>query len=195
MTEIVVKQVVTKVVVGTDTVIKVGVRPSNTVAEQVGTPIRETVKVVSPIAVVAKPTTEVTRTVEVGIPGPAGPAGPAGGTSIQRIAAQALGGHRIVRSISAAAVDYASSDQPTHGDDTLGITNGAVAAGAAADIITTGPITFNGWAWTPLQPVFVGLNGLPTQTAPSTGFMQEIGYAEDSTTIFIRVEPPTYIED
>lgn len=138
------------------------------------------------------------RTVAATAPGVQGPRGAEGGTSAPRIAAQALGGHRLVRSIDAERVDYVSSDNPAHGDDTLGLTLGAAAAGAPIEVQAAGPVTFNGWAWTPGEPVFAGRDGLVTQVAPDPDagdqFCQPIGHAETATTLLLRLQGPTYFD-
>ncbi len=139
-----------------------------------------------------------TDTVAVGTTGVQGPRGAPGGTSEQRTAAIDIGGHRIVRS-TANGVDYASNANPAHGDDTLGMTLGAAAAGALVDVQRQGPVSFDGWAWIPGDPVFLGLDGLPTQIAPEplTGaaFVQPIGHAESPTVLYLNVQPATYLED
>lgn len=130
--------------------------------------------------------------VAIGPPGPQGPPGPAGGTTITRIGAIALGGHRMVRMNSAGLLEYADCSDQTHGDDTLGMTTSASVQGAEAYVQPSGPIEFNGWAWTPGEPVFLGQNGLVTQTPPDDGFVQTIGYAETATSIFLRIDSPFY---
>lgn len=123
-----------------------------------------------------------------------GPQGAPGGTAVERIAGEALGGHRIVRSTGATTVGYASSGNPLHGDDTLGMTLGAAGLGAAVTAQRVGPITFAGWAWAPGAPVFLGLDGLPTQVVPTAGCIQVIGHAEDATTLYLQIEPPIYFD-
>lgn len=108
------------------------------------------------------------------------------------VADEVLGGHRVVRSTGAGEVGYASSDNPAHGDDTVGITTGSVGAGESVQVQHAGYITFIGWSWTAGQPIFLGVTGLLTQTAPSIGFVQVVGHAADATTMFISIEFPIY---
>jgi hypothetical protein len=135
------------------------------------------------------------RTVAVAAPGPQGTPGAPGGTSAPRIADGVLGGHRIVRSTGANSVGYASSDNPLHGDDTQGMTLGAAVDGGTVNVQRVGPVTFNGWSWSQGEPVFLGVDGLPTQTAPTSGFIQVIGHAEAPDTLYLQIEPPIYFED
>ena len=140
-----------------------------------------------------------TQVVVVNVQGPQGAAGPAGvegGTFTVRDADGALGGHRIVRSTGLNSVGYASNDDSSHGDDTQGITLGAAIDGAAISVQRVGSVTFNGWAWTPGEPIYLGTNGQPTQTEPTAeagaAFVQVLGHAEASDTLFLRIDPPIY---
>lgn len=151
------------------------------------------VRVVDAVAV--NQVVERVRTVEVSSPGPQGTAGTPGGTAEARIASEVLGGHRIVRSTSATGAGYADPFNPQHGDDTLGLTLGAAALDAEVQVQRIGPVTHDGWAWTPGEPVFLGAAGVPTQVPPGGAFEQVIGYAESATTLNLRIEPPVYAED
>jgi hypothetical protein len=136
--------------------------------------------------------------VEVGTPGPRGPQGlpgEAGAEFLLRFAVGAIGGHRVVRSLNSTQVGYADNTNPLHGDDTLGMTRGAAVDGASVEVQRTGTITFGGWGFTPGETVFLAANGLLTQVAPQAGFIQQIGYAEDVTTLFLSIEPPIFLGD
>lgn len=127
--------------------------------------------------------------------GDPGSPGEGGSTVLQRVAGTALGGHRVVRSTGANTVGYASVDGAGQGDDTLGITLGAAEADAPINVQRSGVISFNGWAWQALRPVFLGLDGMLTQEEPQTGFYQVIGYAESPTSVVLNIESPIYFED
>jgi hypothetical protein len=43
------------------------------------------------------------------------------------------------------------------------------------------------WTWTPGEPIFLGNNGMLTQTPPSSGFAIELGTAISATSIWIVV--------
>jgi len=117
------------------------------------------------------------------------------GTVIRR-AAGPLGGHRVVRSAGVDLVEYASAANPEHGDDTLGITTGAAGDGLEVVVRTRGPIRFDGWNWTPLEPLYLALDGAMTQTPPEpangAAFVQVVGHAESSTTVFLSPQQPIY---
>ena len=149
-------------------------------------------------------TEQLSRTVEVvtagpqGPEGPVGPPGPAGGNVIALPAATALGGHRVVRSVGDGMCGYASVDNPLHGDDVLGVTLGAVVAGANANVQVAGEVTEPSWAWTPQEPVFLGANGVLTQEPPTetdAAFVLVVGFATSPTGLMLRIEGPIYFED
>ena len=132
----------------------------------------------------------------VAVPGPKGdqaPVGPSGSGTYSRIAAQALGGHRVVRSVSANQVDYADSSDETHADDVFGVTIAAASSGASVNVVRLGEVTEPSWTWTPLEPIFAGLNGQLTQvvpTYPAHEFSLIIGHATSATTAFIDIGQP-----
>lgn len=134
-----------------------------------------------------------TATVEVGTRGLQGTQGEpgAGGDQIidARIAANTLGGHRIVR-VVAGEVDYASADDLEHMDDVLGLTLAAAAQGASVQVLREGSITEPSWSWSPGEPLFLGINGLITQTPGANAFDLPVGYAETATTAYITIGTP-----
>lgn len=145
-----------------------------------------------------------TRTVEVvakgaqGPAGPAGPIGPAGGDVFLRQADGALGGHRVVRSTGQGAAGYADAQVEEHGDDVLGITLGAAAAGDDVQIQGSGEIVEPSWAWEPQEPIFLGAAGVLTQvlpTAETAAFLLVLGFATSPTGMQVRIESPIYFED
>jgi hypothetical protein len=172
------------VTVAADVSIAVDTRADITVAPLAVIPLS-----VSPITaeVVADP--EVREVTVVGAPGPMGPKGADGSgiVSLTKTAAEAIGGHRVVRASGSGEVSYASSDQLSHQGCILGITTGAVALGADVDVVVAGEVTEPSWQWT-LGSVYLGVNGLLTQTPPSTGFLQIIGTATEPTKLLVAIE-------
>lgn len=135
------------------------------------------------------------RSVSVGSPGPQGVPGASGTGALVQIAAVDIGGHRVLRSAGAGTVNYASNSEPLHGDDTIGMSANAAMAGQEVTVVTSGAVSFNGWAWQAGKPVFLATSGQLTQTPPdpdTTAFAQVIGHASDSQTVFVAVEPPIY---
>lgn len=139
------------------------------------------------------PARQANRVLEVADVGLQGPTGPTGDNFDTRFASGAIGGHRIVRSVGDNRVGYADCLSIGHGDDTVGLTLASAIDGDSIPVQRAGRVTFNGWSWTPGAPVFVGTNGLPTQSLPQDAlFVQVIGHAEDATTLFLNLSPPVF---
>jgi len=128
---------------------------------------------------------------EVGPPGPAGAGG--AGTALTKTAGTALSGHRaVVLDVSGEAI-YADNTVLAHRDKVLGLTSGAASAGADVTIVSYGEITEPSWTWTLDEPVFLGANGLLTQTAPAliagAVFLQRIGFPNGGPmTLFVDID-------
>lgn len=113
------------------------------------------------------------------------PSGGGGGaTMLYGVSSQPIGGHRVVAA-PLTDIQYANSSTLFV---ILGITTGSADAGSQIEIAVEGEIDEPTWNWTP-GPVYVGVNGLLTQVAPSTGVVQQIGVALASTKILIRIGP------
>lgn len=136
--------------------------------------------------------------ISIGTPGPKGPQGPpgpAGGESMRRISDAPLGGQRIVRATGAETVNYADNTQPGQGDDVLGLTVTATGgAGAEIFVVNGAEVIDPSWSWTPLEPLYLGQNGLMTQVPPpdAAAFTLVVGFATSATSVMIRIEHPVY---
>jgi hypothetical protein len=108
----------------------------------------------------------------------------------KKVAAFALGGNRVVAFRSDGLVEHASNTTAGHQHLSVGVTTGAVSLGAVADVLSLGEMTEGSWSWTPGQLVFLGVNGLLTQTVPTApSFLRVVGVAVTSTTLFISPHP------
>lgn len=136
------------------------------------------------------------RVIKVASPGPQGVPGPPGSDVVAGTAAEALGGHRMVRG-ARDALTYATNTDASHADDIQGLTLGAAAAGAGVLLQRAGDVTEPSWSWTPETPVFLGPDGQLTQTPPddSAAFTLCVGFAATPTTLVLRFEAPIYNED
>lgn len=93
----------------------------------------------------------------------------------------------------AADVVYADATQPTHMGKLMGLTLNAASPGGTVEIRSDGEVTEPSWTWTPDQPVYLGTNGLLTQTVPNAGtayFLQKVGFAVAATRLFLTIDPP-----
>lgn len=131
--------------------------------------------------------------IDTGEVGPIGPAGPAGdGSKLTKIANTAIGGHRVVMASGANNTAIADKDTPSHMHLVIGITEGAVMAGNPATIVARGELVEPSWSFA-VGPVYLGNNGLITQTAPATGFILKIGTAIAPTVLLIDIGAPISI--
>lgn len=119
-----------------------------------------------------------------------GPPGPIGSVFIQYPAAQAIGGHRAVYLTEASQCDYADQSDRVKSYQLLGVTIGAVQAGSNARIQTSGLLIEPSWSWAVGEFVYLGGNGLLTQTAPTSGYLVIIGLAASATGLLISIKPP-----
>ena len=74
----------------------------------------------------------------------------------------------------------------------LGITKTSALAGEVVEVQTSGFYTEPGWSFT-LGPVYVGLNGVLTQVAPTSGLLVIIGYAVTANKLFIDKQPAIFL--
>jgi hypothetical protein len=116
--------------------------------------------------------------------------GGASRVSFTRSAAQAIGAHRIVRSVSATQVDYASQDDLSHADDVLGLSLNAASTGAQVEVLRDGEIVEPSWSFIALLPIYLGVNGLLTQVPPASGFLLPVGFATSPTSAVIDIGTP-----
>lgn len=126
---------------------------------------------------------------EKGEQGEKGEPGVPGGVVVEYPAGHVMSGHRIVVLENGEAV-YADRTVAAHANKILGMTTGAVIEHEIATIQTGGELTEPSWAWTLDIPVWLGTNGLLTQTVPTTGFSLIVGFPITATKIFIDIREP-----
>lgn len=142
-----------------------------------------------------------------GPPGPVGPQGPKGdkgdkgdpgppgppGTAIYEFVAQApMGGHRIIALDEAGVPVYASNDDPDSALRAVGISLNAADIGGTIRVQAEGAITEPSWGWLTDRPVYLGKDGLLTQTAPTYPDAQVamiVGFPISPTSIFFSLCP------
>ena len=131
--------------------------------------------------IVAQPAQVIIPAVKVDTPlvvaGIQGPAGVFMPQTTSVIAQYALGSQRAVT----AGGEYAGL-KPA-----IGFTSQAVNAGMEAPVVTAGDL--NGFSGLIAgEPIYLGLNGVLTQTPVTTGIHQQLGYAKSSSTIIIQIQ-------
>lgn len=136
------------------------------------------------------------RVAEIGIPGPPGPPGiegPSGALAFNYPAAYPISGHRAVMLNAAGELVYASAGVLANADRVLGVTLNAAAAGDVVKVQRSGEVTEPSWSWSPDSPIYLGLDGVLTQTPPAppgSRFSLVIGVPLSPTTVFLNVGFP-----
>lgn len=163
---------------------------AHTVAVEVASPTLA-VGVTTPTIAVEMTTPTIVVSIPQGEQGPQGPAGAAGGPDISVVASSALGGNRVVALNGSYEAEYADCSNPNHRNITVGVTTGAAALGDLVTVRLAGEMTEAGWSWTPRALLFLGTNGLLTETPPaSPSFQKIIAVAITPTTILISQAQP-----
>lgn len=151
--------------------------------------------VVTDTIVQTVPEIETIEVVGVGPQGPPGPQGPAGsGAAVEYLSAQALSAHRAVAVQDDGTVDYADNATPGDLNRLFGISLTATSApGETLSVIHEGTVSEVTWSWTMGEPIYIGANGLLTQTAPtspSAYFLCRFAYPTTPTSLYVDPKQP-----
>ncbi len=134
------------------------------------------------------------ETVQVGLQGPPGPQGPRGpsGSAFTLPAGETLSGHRVLALIADAVAVYADQGDAS-AQMIQGFSAHAATAGEAVEIVQSGPLPWPAANLTPGLPVFLASDGLVTQTAPTTGWLVQVGTAVESDLLSVAIGPAYYL--
>lgn len=118
--------------------------------------------------------------------------GPAGtSTSPSYTTAAALSGHQVIALNLSGLATYASSDDLSMAFRVVGISTNAASSGGSITVQDKDVMTHGGWSWTPGQIIYLGLNGVLTNTVPvSATFILVMGKALSATSILVGIQPP-----
>jgi hypothetical protein len=142
----------------------------------------DTTVIINPNVSTVNLSTPITSIISIGTQGPPGTSAP-----ITIVAGIDLGGHRGVILNNGTGI-YADSSDLSHAGKLVGITSGAITSGSSGVIITAGELDgFSGL--TPNAKVYLQPNGVISSTFPSSGFVQQVGIAENATKILINIQP------
>ena len=115
-----------------------------------------------------------------------GPPGPPGTDFVfQCLAAEAVGGHRVVIGSGFNGVLLANAGNEAHFGKVIGLTMNAASIGGAVTVKNVGAVDEPSWNFTPDADVWLASNGLFTQTPPNSVFTQRIGYALTPTRMWV----------
>ncbi len=90
--------------------------------------------------------------------------------------------------VSAAVSGVRWADSADVTKPAIGIASAGALTNAPVPVQYAGPLTYNGWNWALGVPVFVGPNGVLTQTQPTSGYIQAVGMPLSPTTLLIDLE-------
>lgn len=146
--------------------------------------------------VVQRPMERVVVSVgHAGRPGGQGIPGPAGGITAVFTATAAIGGHRVLTMTPAGELAYASADDLSAAGRIVGISLNAAAAGSEVSVQRSGEVSEPSWNLDTELPVYLGVNGLLTQTPPEspTVFSLIVGFPMTPTKLFVSIREPIYL--
>lgn len=112
----------------------------------------------------------------------------AGGSPPTLTAGATLSGHRAVVPAPGDTVVYADHTHLADLGRPVWLTLGAATEGAPVDLAWAGTVVESSWAWT-VGPVFIGADGLLTQSAPTTGYTRQLGTAMSTDTLWLDPQP------
>lgn len=108
-------------------------------------------------------------------------------------AGAALSALRFVRPQADGSMVYASNADASAGHCVQGMTTHAAALGEPVELQESGRFTDPSWNWTPNEPIWLGANGVPTQTPPSSpDFTLPVAFAVSATTLDVRILTPIF---
>lgn len=141
----------------------------------------------------APPALDVTTVGRRGPMGATGAIGPAGDGTFTLVADRPLGGHRLVSTDGAGGLAYAdctAADALT----IIGMTMHAATTGDDINLRRVGEIVESSWTWAPGLPVYLGIDGVPTQTLPpEAAFSLVVGIPTAPTKLFMAPREPIHL--
>ena len=87
-------------------------------------------------------------------------------------------------------LEYASSNIAEHSFSIVGVLKDAIAVGDSGKALIQGSLSDSSWNWTLGTPIYLGVDGMLTQSAPSTGFQIILGKPTSPTTVYFEIGEP-----
>lgn len=146
-----------------------------------------TIEVLAPAAaIVVEAPPAVVELAAVGLRGATGATGTEGST-LTALAGATIHAGRAVR-ISGGSIYHPDQTDNAHAGQVIGVATQSGSSPSNLVVRTSGSYLEPTWALSP-GPVYVGTDGVLTQTPPATGWLLVIGRAINATTLFVDVEP------
>lgn len=108
--------------------------------------------------------------------------------SIGLIADNSLVKNKVIKATNTGC-SYASSSSLADIGKISGILSEDVQQGQLAKVLSSGVIEDTSFNFN-IGPVYLGIDGVLTQTLPVSGFLQQIGIAVESTKLELQIQPP-----
>ncbi len=105
------------------------------------------------------------------------------------ICGENIGGNRAII-VTDNKFYYASQSNLNHVNKVIGITTQSGIINSSIIVQSSGEMIEPSWNWDIDKPVYLGNNGLLTQTIPSTGFLLEMGIPNSNISLIIRIKIP-----
>lgn len=118
---------------------------------------------------------------------------PTGGESAIRQAGETISALRVVYELNGKVYVLDPMDD-VHISALLGVTVTAAQIGGTTIVQRQGTLDEAGWTWTPGGLVFLGADGVLTQTAPTTGWEVVIGTAASDTRLNLAIQDPVHLD-
>lgn len=113
-----------------------------------------------------------------------------------RVASGPLSGHRVVTPLTNGKLVYADSSTPIHAHAPLWLTIESGLTDQSVEVVAYGSVTEPSWDWV-YGPVYLGLNGVLTQTvpvSPDAYFSVRVGVATSVTSMFVNPQPSILLD-
>lgn len=88
---------------------------------------------------------------------------------------------------------YADSTILAHAFKLIGISLEALTTGQSTQILTDGSWSDGSWNWDTSKPIWLGVDGVLTQTPPNTGFIVQVAIATTATSIDFEIQEPVIL--
>lgn len=108
-------------------------------------------------------------------------------------AGASLSALRVARLNADGELDYASSAVQAHAFTVLGLLTSAITTEESARVLQEGGFADESWTWTLGTPIWLGVDGVLTQTPPESGFLLQVAIPKTATSIEFEIQEPVML--